>query len=178
MKNKAQTRTGQVLGVLNILAWLAFIGFTIEAGAILTSYAVSCINPEAAKNLYKGLDLYDLSQFNFWYYTLSVSFMVVLLILKALVSFQVVKTLSKFNLKNPFTSEVAGRLERVSYIALGTWVVTMLSNVYTGWILKISGKLHGNWLSGEFIFMVGLVFVIAQVFKRGVEIQSENDLTV
>jgi hypothetical protein len=26
--------------------------------------------------------------------------------------------------------------------------------------------------------MVGLVYIISQVFKRGVEIQSENELTV
>jgi Protein of unknown function (DUF2975) len=178
MKNKAQTRTGQVLAVMLILAWLAFIGFAIEAGAILVSYGVSCANPEGARNLYKGLDLYSLRQFNFWQYTLYVFFLVALSIMKSLVSFQVIKTLSGFNLKNPFTMAVAQRLEKISYISFGTWVVTLASNVYTGWLMKITGKLYGNWLSGEFIFMVGLVFVISQVFKRGVEIQSENDLTV
>jgi hypothetical protein len=178
MTIKAQTRTGQLLGVMLILAWVAFIGFTIEAGAVLVSYSVSCANPVAAKNLYKGLDLYSLRQFNVWYYTGFVCFLVVLSLLKALVSWLVIKTLSKFTLKNPFTMGVAKRLETISYIAFGTWLVTLASNVYTGWLLKITGKLYGNWLSGEFIFMVGLVFVFSQVFKRGVEIQSENDLTV
>jgi hypothetical protein len=178
MKSKTQTKTEQVLIVLHILAWLAFVGLMIEGGAILISYSISCSNPAGAKNLYNGLNLYDLRQFNFWYYTGAVSYMVVLLVLKALVSFQVIRILSKFNLKNPFTPEVAGRLEKISYIALGTWVVTMLSNIYLGWLQKTTGKLFGNQLSGEFIFMVALVFIIAQVFKRGVEIQSENDLTV
>jgi hypothetical protein len=178
MKNKTQTRTEQVLGVLYIIAWLAFVGFVIEAGAVLVSYVVSCINPVGAKNLYKGLDLYDLRQFDFWHYTLSVFFMVALSIMKSLVSFQVIRILSKFNLKNPFTLEVVKRMEKISYIAFGTWLVTLLSDVHTGWLLKTTGKLYGSWLSGEFIFMVGLVFVISQVFKRGVEIQSENDLTV
>ena len=178
MKNKEQTKTGQVLKVMPVLAWVAFIGYMIEAGAILTSYAVSCIDPEGAKNLYKGMNLYDLSQFNFVYYTMSVFFMVAIPIMKSLVSFQVIKALSKFNLKNPFTMEVARRLEKISIVAFGAWVVTMLSNVYTGWILKITGKLYGNWISGDFIFMVALLFIITQVFRRGVEIQTENDLTV
>jgi hypothetical protein len=178
MKNKAQTRTGQILSVMLILAWVAFIGFFIEAGAILVSYIVSCSNPEGARNLYKGLNLYNLRQFSFWYYTLSVSFLVVLSLLKSLVSYLVIKTLSKFNMENPFTMGVAKRLEMISYVAFGTWLVTMLSDVYSGWLLKISGKLYGNWLSGEFIIVVGLLFIISQVFKRGVEIQSENDLTV
>jgi hypothetical protein len=178
MKSKTQTRTEQLLIVMLILAWLAFIGFAIEAGAVLISYAISCGNPEAAKNLYKGLDLYPLRQFDFLQYSLYVSFMVTLSILKSLVSYQVIKTLSTFNLKNPFSTEVATRLEKISYISLGAWLVAMLSNAYTSWLLRTTGLHYGNWLSGEFIFMVGLVFVIAQVFKRGVEIQSENDLTV
>jgi hypothetical protein len=178
MKPKQQTKTEQVLKVMPILAWMAFIGFTIEAGAILVSYVVSCVNPVGAKNLYRGLNLYDLRQFNFWDYTLSVSFLVALLIMKSFVAYLVIKTLSKFNLKNPFSMEVARRLEKISYVAFGTWLITMLSNVYTSWLMKITGKLYGNWLSGEFIFMVGLVFIISQVFKRGVEIQFENDLTV
>lgn len=178
MKYKLKIRTGQLLAVMLILAWVAFVGFMIEAGAVLVSYGVSCVNAEAAKNLYKGLDLYGLRQFNLWYYTGSVCFLVVLSLLKALVSWLVITTLSRFNLQNPFTMGVAKRLETISYISFGIWLVTLLSNVYTGWLLKITGKLHGNWLSGEFIYMVGLVFVISQVFKRGVEIQSENDLTV
>lgn len=178
MKTKIQTTTEQVLSVMPILAWVAFIGFAMEAGAVLVSYGVSCINPQAAKNLYKGLDLYDLRQSDFRSYTLFITFLVILSVLRSLISFQVIKTLSKFNLKNPFTMEVAKRLEKISYIALWTWVVTLLSDAYTGWLLKKTGRLYGNWLSGEFIVMVVLVFIIAQVFKRGVEIQSENDLTV
>ena len=178
MDSKAQTKTKQILTVMHILGWVAFIGFLIEGGVILFSYGISCVNPDGAKNLYKGLNLYDLRQFNFWHYTLSVSFMVAISIFKAWVSFLIIKTLSKFNLKNPFTMEVSRKLEQISYVSFGTWLVTMLSNAHKGWLLKITGELHGNWISGEFIFMIGVVFIISQVFKRGVEIQSENELTV
>ena len=41
-----------------------------------------------------------------------------------------------------------------------------------------TGQLYGSLLSGEFIFMVGLVYIMAWIFRRGVEIQSENDLTI
>jgi hypothetical protein len=33
-------------------------------------------------------------------------------------------------------------------------------------------------VSGETLFLAGVVFVIAQIFKKGVEIQSENELTI
>ena len=79
---------------------------------------------------------------------------------------------------NPFKIEVARIIQRIGYVLLGTWFIAMLSNAHTGWLLKKKGALHGDWVAGEFIFMAGLVFIISQVFKRGVEIQSENDLTV
>jgi hypothetical protein len=178
MKLKTQRSSEQLLKIMPTLAWVIFIGYMIEAGAILVSYVISCVNPEGAKNLYMGLDLYSLRQSSFWEYSGYVFFMVALPIMKSCVAFQVIKTLSKFNLKNPFTMEVARRLEKISFVALGTWVVTLLSNVYTSLLMKITGKLYGTRLSTEFIFMVGLLFIIATVFKRGVEIQSENELTV
>src|ERR1700694_3345373 len=98
MEMKAKTRTERILMVLNILAWVAFIGFMIEAGAILVSYGISCANPGAAKNLYRGLNLYDLRQFSFWHYTLSVFFLVVLSGMKAFVFFLAIKTLTKVNM--------------------------------------------------------------------------------
>ncbi len=178
MKTLPKTRTEQILAVMPILAWVASIGFIIEGGAILISYGISWLDPEAAKNLYRGLNLFNLRQFNFWHYTMSVSFLVALAMMKSWVSYLVIGTLSEFNLKNPFTRDVAMKLEKISIIAFGTWVVTMLYNAHTGWLMKITGELHGNWLSGEFIFMVGIVFIVSQVFKRGIEIQSENELTV
>jgi hypothetical protein len=178
MELKVKTRTEQILTVMHILSWVAFIGLMIVAGAILTTYVVSLFNPEAARNMYKGMDLYDLKQFSFWHYTATVSFMIALSCMKAFIAYLAIKTISKVNLKNPFTIEVAHILERISSVLLGTWVITMLSNAHTTWLMHKTGVLHGMWATGEFIFMAGLVFIISQVFKRGVEIQSENDLTV
>ncbi|HEV8513872.1 MAG TPA: DUF2975 domain-containing protein [Cyclobacteriaceae bacterium] len=173
-----KTRTFQILTIMHILAWVAFVGFMIEAGAVLVSYCVSVVNPDAARNLYKGLDLYSLRQFNGWHYTGSVSFIIALSLMKAYVSFLVIKTLSKVNLMNPFTMEVSKKMEKISYVLFEIWIVSMLKNAHTGWLLKATGGLQGEWVNGDFILMAGLVFVLSQVFKRGVEIQSENELTV
>ena len=174
----SKTKTKDILTVVNILAYIALIGFSIEAGALLISYGVSCVNPEAAKDLYKGLDLFNLRHSSFRDYTGVVSFMVAIAILKSAVWYEVVKVLSKINLVNPFTMEVARILERISYILFSTWLVSMLSSGYNRWLEKTAGEFHGSFGGGEFIFMAGLVFIISQVFKRGVEIQSENELTV
>jgi len=173
-----KTRTFQILTVMRILAWVAFVGFMIEGGAVLVSYVVSVVNPDAAKNLYKGLDLYSLRQFNGWHYTGTVSFIVALSLMKAYVSYLVIKTLSKMNLSNPFTMEVSKKMEKISYVLFEIWIVSMAKNAHTGWLLKATGEVQGEWVNGDFILMAGLVFVLSQIFKRGVEIQSENELTV
>ncbi|NJN41873.1 MAG: DUF2975 domain-containing protein [Flammeovirgaceae bacterium] len=175
---KTKTRTEQILTVMLVLAWIAYIGSLIKVGAILISYGVSFVNPEASKNLFMGDDLSDLRQLNFWYYTMSVSFMVAFSGMKAYVASLVVKTLSKVNMINPFTAEVAGILERISYVLFGTWMVATFNNGFADWLMKNTEVVHELWEVKEFIFIAGLVFIISQIFKRGVEIQSENDLTV
>ena len=178
MEIKAKTKTEQILTVMKILAWVAFVGFLIEGGAVLFSYAISIVNPDAAKNLYHGLDFYNLREFNGWHYTLAVSFTIALSIMKAYVWYLVINILTKINLGNPFTMEVAQGLEKISYVLFGTWLVGLISGVHTAWLLKLTGVVYSSKVPGEFIFMAGLVFIISQIFKRGVEIQIENDLTV
>jgi hypothetical protein len=176
MVNK--TKTERILMVMNVLAWIAFIGLTIKTGAIVISYGVSVVNLTAARNLYNGMDLYDLRTYSFWHYTVSVSFLVAFSAMKACVAYLIIRTLSKVNLMNPFKIEVANTLEKISYVLVGACAIALLNNAQAGWLLKRTDILQVELASGELIFMAGLVFIISQVFKRGVEIQSENDLTV
>ena len=171
-------KTEQILAVMNVLAWLTFIGLAIQAGAILISYGVSTVNPEGAKNLYRGLNLYSIRQFNFWHYTITVAFMVALCILKAYVAWLVIKLLSKIKLASPFTVVVSAIMERISYFILVLWVTTMVYDAQLSWLSEKIAGLEGNLISGQFIFLAGVVFVMAQIFKKGVELQSENELTV
>ncbi len=176
--SKASTRTKQILKAMYILAWVVFICVMIQAGALLLSYFVSCINPVASKNLYSGLDMYQLRQINFRYYTIAVSLMIALLCIKAFVTFLVIKVMSKVNMENPFTIRIARLLEKISYGLLGAAILALLQNAHTTWLFNKTGIIQEKWALGQCLVMAALVFIISQVFKRGVEIQSENDLTV
>ncbi len=179
MKTTAtKTRTEWILLGLQIASWLIFIGFMIEAGAILFSYVMTLFNPEAARSFYNGLDLYDLRQEKFGQYTNLASLMVFTPALKAFVAYLTIKALSKVNLVNPFTLDGVRLLEKISYALLGLWAFTLMSHQYMVWLSRTAGTPAGNGGSGEALLMAGLVFVISQIFKRGVEVQSENELTV
>ena len=177
-KLKTRTQTQTILILLNVVAWVALIGFVIKAGAILISFGVSFLNPGAAKNLYLGLDLHQLLQHSWWQYTVVVSFWVGQLFLKAYTLFLVTGILAKVSLMSPFTAIVARKLETLSQVFLGAWVLALLHNAHVGWLMKRTAIALAEWPAQEFLIMAGVVFVISQVFKRGVEIQSENELTV
>lgn len=173
-----KTKTEKILVVMNVLTWIVFIGLLIQAGAILISYGVSLFNSETAKNLYSGMDLSSLRESGIWKYTGAVSFMIAILCLKAYTAYLVIKILSKINMSNPFNSEIAGLIEKVSFVILEIWIITIIANEYSNWLSKNDLVLRGTREAGEFIFLAGVIFVFAQIFKKGVELQSENELTI
>lgn len=173
-----KTKTMQILTLMRVLSWVAFLGLMIKIGAILISYCVSIGNPQGAKNLYMGMDLFNLRMFNFWYYSTTVSLLIAIMVAEAYTAYLVIGVLSRIKLENPFKPEVAQRIEKISYLMLGTWAMAMMYNGQLRWLLKKMGNLQLDMISGDFIFLAGVVFVIAQIFKRGVEIQSENELTI
>ena len=173
-----KTKTETILVVMNVLAWIVFIGLMIEAGAVLLSYTVSIINPNGLLKMYKGLDFYSLSQYDFWHYTGIISLKASILIIEAYTAFLVIKVLSTIKITNPFTMDVAQRLEKIAYMLMLAWAAIMLYNGQLKWLSKEVVGLQENKLSSELIIYAGLVYVIAQIFKKGVEIQNENELTV
>jgi hypothetical protein len=172
-------KTTQILNVLKVLVWIAFVGYCIEAGGLIVSFAISCVKPETARNLYTGRDYYNLYQLNFNYYTLTISFLIALGIMKSYVWYLTIKVMSDINLKSPFDMDKSQLLERIAYLLLGISIVGLLGNIYRDWIRKKAFESFGqsNPIE-EFLFMAGLVYIVSQLFKRGVEIQSENELTV
>ncbi|WP_181308195.1 DUF2975 domain-containing protein [Rufibacter sp. XAAS-G3-1] len=174
-----ETKTKLILTVLNIISWVVFIGLCMKTGAIVISFFVSLfVNPEGARDLYLGLDLHDLYSFSLRHYVGVVSLVVFLSGLKAYLAYLVVKIFSKFDYANPFNSTNAALISQISHIALGTGVLAVIASSYSKVLLKSGIALPLHWESSEFLFLAGIIFIIAQVFKRGIELQTENELTV
>jgi hypothetical protein len=97
----------------------------------------------------------------------------------AAVWYSIILVLSGLNLKNPFSKNVAKILENISIQLLGIWVVTVVGEQSIRWIAKNSGLDIGTLpAEHEYLFFAGIIYVISQVFKRGIELQEENELTV
>lgn len=172
------TRTQRILKVMYVLAWIAFVGLSIDCGAMIVAYIVSVVSPEFTGDLYKSLNLSSLYQYSFLHYTFAASFIITVACMKAHIAYLLIRALSDVNMANPFKIEVVRILEKISIVLIGAAVVIMIGNAHAAWLLKQSGIVTLQPDMGQYVFVAGLVFIISQVFRRGVEIQTENDLTV
>lgn len=169
--------TVKLLKLMRLLAWLAFLGLLVKAGAIIMSFGASINNPEAAKDLYKGLDLSRYETYSFIHYTIIVMYFILLYLMQAYIALFGAKLLKSINVEKPFSAEVVQLLHKISYTIFGVGILAILHNIHVA-ILNVKAGIMADLIAGEFIFLAGLVYVLAQLFKKGAILQTENELTV
>jgi|TARA_B110000902_G_C14164611_1_gene534487 hypothetical protein len=170
-------KTKKLLKIMHVLAWLVFLGLLIRVGTIITTYLLSINNGEASKNLFEGLDLSTYRNHSFTQYSLIVGYKVLIFAIEAYIAFLVTKLLSKLNLKEPFNLNVQKLMQKISYSIFYLWIIAMVHNTHVQFI-GIRYKFPMELFSSDFIFLAGIIFIFAQIVKRGIELQSENDLTI
>lgn len=167
---------------LRVVAWIIFIGLCIEAGALLVNFVISIYKPEIVSRLYEKLDLSELFTYSENAYYGIYSFILAVAMLKAYLFYVVIELVSKLSLSKPFSDYVADKINKVSYYTFSIGLISYIGKetakhfVHRGIELDALNKF---WADSEaFILMAAVIYVIAQIFKRGIEIQNENDLTI
>ena len=167
---------------LYVIAWIIFIGLCIEAGGLIVNFFFHLYNPEMIKNLYQKLDLMEIYRNNPSAFYNVYSFILIISILKAVLFYTVIRLMHKMNLSKPFSAFVEKQISLVSYNALSIGLLCYIANQVVKNLNHrnlVPGNLNQFWGDSEaFIFMGAVIYIIAQIFKRGVELQEENDLTV
>jgi hypothetical protein len=174
------TTSNTVLKIMNVVFWIVFIGLCIKTGAIITSFCVSLfVNSQGASDLYMGLNLGELYAFSKYHYIATVSLLIALYGIKAFIAYLVVKIFMKFNYSSPFNSKVTSLITRISYYALNAGVLSIIASGYTKWLMNHQGvNVPIDWAGEEILFFAGVLYIVSLVFKKGTELQTENDLTV
>jgi hypothetical protein len=175
-------RNNLVFKGLLIVSWVIFAGLCIEAGGLIVNFVFSLYKPEFVQNLYQKLDLSQMYSINKWVFFGMYSFILVISILKAYLFYVVVMLLHKLDLLKPFNSYVAGHIKKISYITLGIGILSFIARetaqnlLHYGFEIDTMNQFWED--SSAFILMAAVIYIIASIFSRGVEIQNENDLTV
>lgn len=178
-----KSTTKPVLQVLHVISWIIFIGLCVRTGALLFSFFASLfMNPEAAKNLYNWLDLSALLQYDRVEYCIVLWMIIFLSALKALIFYFVIRIFLKINYVHPFSETIYKLIATIGYIALFIGILSIMASGRTEWLSKKGVALpdlhHFVGMGVEHILFAGVIVFIAQLFKRGIEIQTENELTV
>ena len=179
MKPKMKTET--VLTALKIIALFAFIVFCIFCIAYIILYVQSLFIAQPFDNVFLGKELLELKEQNILKYTITVACLIIISALKANVWYRAIQIIQKIKIENPFTIRMAGRLEKISYNLLYIWILGYLGSTFSYWMTnqnETANILREQLSTKGFLFIAGLLFIVSQIFRRGVELQSENDLTV
>lgn len=178
--------TKQILKVLYVLSWIIFIGVCIEAGgSIFSAFYTLVINPVNAATFWEGNDLSALYKYDHGHFFVETLLISIAGVMKAIIFYLVIKILhdKKVNMAQPFNNEVRRFILTVSYLTFGIAFFTWRGVKYTEFLVRQGVPMPDTQnlrLGGADVWMLMGVtlFVIAQIFKRGIEIQTENELTV
>ena len=86
------------------------------------------------------------------------------------------------DLSKPFNTFVARQITIISYFTLSIGLFSYIAKEITKDLIHYGLKtdnIDKFWADSQaFILMGAVIYIIATIFKKGVDIQNENDLTV
>jgi hypothetical protein len=180
------TKTDYFLKALTVVSWMIFIGLCIEAGGFIFNAVFTLfINPVGANKFWMQINLSELYNYNQSHFVTIISLMIIVAVMRALMFYLIVKMFhdNKLDLSQPFNETVRRFILKISYLALGIGLFSFWGTEFTKNMLNQGVKMPDIQylrLGGAdvWLLMGVALLVIAQIFKKGIEIQAENDLTV
>jgi len=174
--------TNILFRILQVVTWIIFVGLCIEAGGILVNFIYSLFKPSVVQYLYQKVDLRALYQRSQWAYFGMYGFIIAIALLKAHLFYIVIRLIHKLDLAKPFNSYVSEQISLLSYYTFSIGLISYIGRQTAKTLIHYgydSSPLNPFWADSQaFILMAAVIYVIASIFAKGVEIQNENDLTV
>lgn len=171
-----------VFWALYVVAWLLFVGLSIEAGGLLVNFFFSIFKPEFVSRLYQKLDLTQMYKSSQWVFFGMYGFILCIAILKAYLFYIVIRLMHKMDLTSPFSTFVAAQIMRISYFTLSIGLLSFIARqtaknlTHYGFATE---SLSQFWADSQaFILMGAVVYIIAVIFRKGVDIQNDSELTI
>ncbi|NMH29214.1 DUF2975 domain-containing protein [Flavobacterium sp. SE-s28] len=171
-----------MLTVLYWLSWIILTGLCVDAGSfIFNGIYTTTFNPAAA-DYFKLSELYH---FDAGHYLVQLTFMTIVGCMKALMFYLIVMILhdKKLDLSRPFTPETGRFISNLSYLCFGAGLFSDWGSKYALWLSSKNITMPDSQalqLGGADVWLFSgvLLLVIAQIFRKGIELQHESDLTI
>ncbi len=175
-------RSGFILNILKIAFWIAFIGAILTTILMFSILVIALVNynSDIISHLDMSLpisegtfsDLKNLGKMGFCIIT----FLIVICgILQSYLISVVLKILKKINFNHPFSEEISNLLSRIVSIAIITGIISIIIGYISDYILRGNVHFIENF---ETLIFAGIIYIIGMIYKKGLQLQSENDLTI
>ncbi len=174
MKNQSNF----ILTLLRIAFWFTFIGLLISLLSIIWVLISHHFHWEMPRKYYSGINFTDVFNKD------RVSFNVVLTIefintfLKLIIIWYSIKILKNLNFQNPFSEVFLSLINKISFAAM---IVGILSLFLIGYVEKfVDNKLLLSTQIGDsnYLVIAGIIYIVGQLYKKALDLKSENDLTI
>jgi hypothetical protein len=175
-------RNNFIWKAIQVICWLIFAGYCSQTGSLLFNYIFSLFKPIATHNLHLGLDLSELYLKSKVIYTLVFIIITTISALKAYIFFIALKLFKSLNIAKPFSENVSAIITKITYYTLSIGIISIIAQELVsrltdkGYNVRLVERYWDD--GGAYLVMTAILFAIALIFKKGIELQNENDLTV
>ncbi|WP_313807823.1 DUF2975 domain-containing protein [Flavobacterium sp.] len=167
---------------LYVIFWLIFVGICIEAGGLLVNFVFSIFKPEVVPNLYQKLDLSEMYNSSKMAFFGIYGFILAISIMSAILVYTVIRLMHKMDLTKPFDTFISKQIFLISYYTIGIGLFSFIGSQLAKKLMHhgfVPENLNQFWVDSEACIFIGAaIYIIALIFKKGVDLQNENDLTV
>ncbi|AMQ57921.1 DUF2975 domain-containing protein [Algoriphagus sanaruensis] len=175
-------KTDLVIKFLHVISWIIFIALCYQTGALIFNYAFMQFRVFPPENQYLILDLTELFTQNELYFGILFGLAIGVNGLKAYTFYLITLIFQYLNLHKPFSQEISRLISKISYYIFAAGILGAIAQGVSDELAKQGFPVtnaNQQWNDySAFLMMAAVVFVIAQIFKKGLELQSENDLTI
>lgn len=163
-----------ILKTLKYLSWLSFVLLCFVGVNVMVASVLRFISGQEENSNYSGLGP--------MHYLIRESFLIGGIVLTAFLFFQIIKIFRILDLAAPFSEEVGKFIFKISYISFGLSIFKMIAHMHEKYLVNQgfeSGMINKYYESAiTYLLMACILLLIAQIFKKGIELKNESDLTV
>ncbi|GMQ30269.1 DUF2975 domain-containing protein [Algoriphagus confluentis] len=176
------SKTDLVIKFLHVISWIIFIALCYQTGALIFNYAFMQFRVFPPENQYLILDLRELFTQSELYFGILFGLAIGVNGLKAYTFYLITLIFQYLNLHKPFSQEMSLLISKISYYIFAAGILGAIAQGVSDELAKKGfpvANANQQWDDySAFLMMAAVVFVIAQIFKKGLELQAENELTV
>lgn len=175
-------KTDTIISLFNGISGLILLILFAQSAGLLLNSIYLLLKPKSAEEIYLGADIAQLFSLGKMHFSTIFILTVTISILKVYSFLLTMMIFSTLKAKKPFSEEIGLLVSKVSYTILAVGILGKITYHYSEWLETLGfelKKLQSWWDDNLAYLMIGIiVFVLAQIFKKGLELQAENDLTV